>query len=268
MDYLVINEMSVEGQASSPQHCDTLMKEMADALKALEPIRQELLVHEDLCNRQLSKAQTVHQWLVRRGPRQTDIIRGVLIRLFRKGPFLETFLRNVQHACCVGNADSQQPAEGSGLAGAVHFRAILLSFAESKQFPRGPVTVWYGENGVQPTAEELRHVVKEDDVRGVRRWYEAHSKKHHRGNDEDSHHAPMDLKGEIAQQVLDRAVSVPGEKRVVGYYEGRFYVFHAHRIEENTYHGFLMAESEVEQKLPRHYELLRNGSSFAHSRKG
>jgi|GEM_PF-5961892 len=93
MEYLVINEMSVECQASSLQHVDALMKEMADALKALDPIRRELFVHENICNH------------------------------------------------------------------------------------------------------------------------------------EDSHHAPMDLHDEIAQQVLDRAVSVPGEKRVVGLREGRYYVF-------------------------------------------
>jgi len=262
MDYLVINEMSVERQASSAQHADVLMLTLANTLKSLAPIRQELLVHEDICNRHLSIDQTVHKWLFGKGPRD---LRNLLMTVFRKGPYLETFLRDVQHTCHVGDGDEQQPADGSGLAGAAHFCAILVSFAESKQFPCDPVTVWYGEKGEQPTARKLRHAVNEDDVRRLRRWYEAHSKKHHTGNSVDSHHAPMDLKDEIAQQVLDRAVSVPGEKRMVGLHEGRFYVFHAHRIEENTYHGFRMAESEVEQKLPKHYQLLRQASPIAQS---
>ncbi len=268
MDYLVINEMSVEGQASSPQHGDTLMKEMADALKALEPIRREVLRREDLRNRQLSKNQTVFQWLFGRGPRETKNTRDFLMKVLSKGPFLETLLCNVPHTCYMGDGESRQSVDGSGLAGAVHFGAILLSFAESKQFPRTPVTVWYGENGDQPTPEVLRHVVNEGDVRAVRRWYEPHSKKHHPGNNEDSHHAPMDLKDEIAQLVLDRAVSVPDDNRVVGLHEGRFYVFHRH--EKNTYHGFIMAECEVERKFPKHHQFLRNVSASAHSptRKG
>ncbi len=50
----------------------------------------------------------------------------------------------------------------------------------------------------------------------------------------------MDLKPDEAQQVLDRAVEIPGESRLFARYKGFIYAFHFHEQRGNRriYHGY------------------------------
>lgn len=261
MPDVVINELSAVGQATNPLATDELMLGLARALqaslKSSVPVR--VYKHSELSNRRLCGGATeitVHHWLMAKSDcRELRTIRSFLIGTLLKRPNLDLLIEHPQHVCHHTFQDQDTNHSFSGLAGAAHLDAALLSFIGCERFPRGSVSVRYGTNEESAETKTLSHYLDASDVERARRKYEPHAK-HTGGPLRGARGTPMDLSDGDAQAALDQCVAVPSEKRVCSRFRGKIYVFHPHRAEENYYHGFPMDEAEVCEKMPTLYRLL------------
>ena len=260
MPDVVINELSVIGQAADRFAADALMCDLGRALQALKRGKSNLQVftHSDLANKRLHGGvgeNTMHDWLGGPYVRELQPIKLLLLTYLRRGPHLDLLMGDDPHVCyhVFENESTEHPL--SGLAGAARFRVALLSLAGCTRFPSGPVKVRYGTSDADAATSDLQHFLSEREVGRARRKYEPHTK-HTGGAARGVRGTPMDLSTEDAQVALDQCVSAPDEKRVCARFLGRIYVFHPHNIDENLYHGFPMDEAEVREKMPSLHRLL------------
>jgi hypothetical protein len=260
MPDVVINELSVTGQAANRFAADDLMRGLGRALQALKRGKDDLKVytHSDLANKRLhggTGENTVHDWLSGPLGRELQPVRLLLLTYLRRGPFLDLLMGDAPHVCyhTFQNESIDHPL--SGLAGAARLRVALLSFAGCTRFPSGPVRVRYGVTDADAIPLALQHFLDDREVDRARRKYEPHTK-HTGGASRGVRGTPMDLSTEDAQAALDQCVSSHDERRVCARFRSKIYVFHPHSLEENLYHGFPMDESEVREKMPSLYRLL------------
>ncbi len=256
MPAIVVNELSAVSQAKNPTECDTIMRTIAETLRALEPIRRggSLYAHRNLGNHYLSDKESVYGWLVSKRARQVEAFRLALLKLLTNGPNVDVLLEGVEHTCHQEIDGVVHDRTDSALALVAHLDGWLLSFRDCPAFPRGDVRVEYRVPKNAAQSLSLTHFTDTEDVDRFRPIYEPNEK--HDRTSKDEFVAHMDLGPEEAQRLLDRAVRLPSERRMMARHpdSNRIYVFHAHR--ENRYHGFPMSDEEAEKKMPELYRRL------------
>jgi hypothetical protein len=135
----------------------------------------------------------------------------------------------------------------TSVAAAAELEGWLVSLRGCIDFPRASVTVRYCRD--DNSAEHdiiIIHFIEQFDIYQVHRVYEA-SDKHKPLASQNSgvYVSPMDLDEREAQKALDRAVSLPGEKRIFAFYNWKIYVFFEHT--ERHYHGYLVQNAHEYQ---------------------
>lgn len=250
MPNILVNELSAVGQAAHAAAADDLMRELAATYKALEPMLCDgaLYSHSMLGGSQLTETMTVYEWLALRHTGAMQIVRLLILDIINKRPKIDNWLRDhaPNHACEHTAGGETISRVFSALAGAAHLEGWLLSIRDSKDFPQGSVQVNYCEVGKNLRPCHIEHFVFATDAAIKRRVYEA-SDKHKTTPTQNSgvRIAPMDLRAEDAQRVLDNARVIPREKRVFSLHSRKIYVFFEHTPQH--YHGYLVEN-------PREYQ--------------
>lgn len=114
--------------------------------------------------------------------------------------------------------------------------AAVVSISGSKKYDMMAIEVQSLHTNERRLVWNVAHP---DHVIAQRRWYEAH-RKHPPDPTLQGYVSAMDLSDEEAQQVLDRAVEIKGERRLFARYRGFIYIFsfHDHRGNKRMYHGY------------------------------
>jgi hypothetical protein len=262
---IFVNELSVSKQAANDYEAGDIINCLAHTLRELikhgDQIGCEVAISTsaNLANMRLLSAgpdSTFHACLFkRRGPDQ-QAVSGLLQQLLRKRPSTEELLaRYAQHRCAHHRGGSLVDVARTSVAAAAALEGWLVSLYGCMDFPRELVTVRYCQD--DNSAEHdvvIIHFIEQSDIYQVRRVYEA-SDKHKPVASQNSgvHVSSMELDQREAQKALDRAVSLPDEKRVFSLYNRKIYVFFEHT--ERHYHGYLVQN-------PREYQ-NRDGKIYS-----
>ncbi len=139
---------------------------------------------------------------------------------------------------------TQQIFEGTGSTAAVVSLKGCAAFAD----------VWLRVTYIGDRKEEQRavwNVTTADDVQAVRRIFE-HNPKHDvaRVVEGGISVAAMDLRGEEAQRLLNKAVQLPPphDSRLYARHNGRIYVFPCHDANRRAYHGYPVTPAELRSR--------------------
>ncbi len=231
--HVMINEYSFIGQAKSVAGAPTLMKTILNIIKELKPIQKSdpIYTHSTFWECRLSANSTVYDWATTRFPKNADPddrdIRSRFVRTVKNGPFIDKVLTKAleYHKCYF----KKQDVSSSSIAGAVHFKGILVSLQDAPEFESEHLKVKFSTDGEYYEDVEVYNLTKEGQLWLVRRRYVPTLK-----------HAPggrgtrMDLNDETAQTVLDDGIAYGGQ--VYGYHHGKLYIFQYDNA--GGYHGY------------------------------
>ncbi|NCC31073.1 MAG: hypothetical protein EOM24_03505 [Chloroflexia bacterium] len=245
MPNLIINELSAVGQAAHPAEVDTLMRDLVETYKLLTTMLCDgrLYGHSLFGIGRLTESMTARDWLTQRHSGSMQDVRRVILIIVNKAPKIDTWLQQHApgHSCLYRTSAESIDRAFSSLAGAAHMQGWLLSLRNCSDFPFGPVTVEYCEEGEDRRPCQLEHFVSVDDVKATILTYEINPK-HKPASSQNSgvRIAPMDLTPDEAQQILNCARRIPGEKRLFAFHQHKIYVFFEHT--ERCYHGYLLED--------------------------
>jgi hypothetical protein len=260
MPNILINELSLVGQADHHATADEFMRLLAETYRELEPMLcgGQLYRHSTLGQCLLCPDLSVYEWLRRPQKGEMRAIRNVIQEFLTKRPRIDTLLAEAapDHICrCIVN-DITVECPFSSLAGAAHLAGWLLSLRGCTDFPPGSVEIHYCKEGNQPQALDLQHFIEVAEAQAICRRYESNPK-HEDFSTYGIRGTRMDLKPAEAQRILNCGVQFAGDKRVFAYHNNRIYVFNPHRAEANLFHGYPVEPQELRQRQVDIYNQLR-----------
>lgn len=262
MPNILINELSLVGQADHPTTADEFMRLLAETYRELEPMLcgGQLYRHSTLGSRHLCPDLSVYEWL-RRPQTQKGEMRAIssfILKLVTKQPAIEILLAEAapDHICQRSVDDTTVECPFSSLAGAAHLAGWLLSLRGCADFPSGSVEVHYCKDGNQPQVRFLQHFIEVAEAQVICRRYEPNPK-HEDFSTYGIRGTLMDLKPAEAQRILNCGVQFADDKRVFAYHNNRIYVFNPHRVEANLFHGYPVEPHELRQRQVAIYNRLR-----------
>lgn len=244
---IFFNECSIVGQAPNEYAARILIVNLAEVLRKLIDHLKKAGQSHSLATRQT----TSMRWLIVDSQRQVSfhnclfgsyepdqrIAAALVQQLLTKGPFTEELFNDEGH-CCERQQDRYAVSlTGSSIAAAAARNGWVVSLRDCVEYQRGTLVVTFRSAQGEKDVKELPHFVEPSDLGQIKRVYE-HNTKHKTNATENSgvEISSMDLEADIAQQVLDRAVDISGEKRLFARHLGHLYVFFEHT--SRHYHGY------------------------------
>ena len=239
--HIVVNEFSFTAQAKDYQFATALMCKLAKTIQALEPRRcgDSIHAHSLLWQQRVSPEQTFQELIEGPYERELQPIRLFLKKLLRNGPYIDTRLGDIDHDCEIEQEHVRISVKGSGIAGAARLEGCLVGLDGCDAFPECAIEVHYREGTLNFKQLDIEHICSEEGTKRVVRVFESHPKHDEEFPTHGVKGTPMKLKLEEATRVLNSGEElVENDRRVYAYYQGRMYVFHPHRQQQNLYHGF------------------------------
>jgi hypothetical protein len=266
---LFINGQSFVGQGATPYSAGDLVLTLMDAILALLPLtRGEGNVYRDdvLHYKELAPGLTLGDWIkgysiARAGKDRAKLT--LFLRCITQSPIAAEKFAMESFECYRNGEDVTYSAVGY----AAHFTrpyfegtyasAAVASLSQCREFEGPAIDVSYSGSSGQGQTRSVWNVLSPANVAQVRRIYEPNVKHDEFSASIGVQGTPMDLQSEDAQIVLDSAVQLPGERKLLGRYRGRIYVFHVHRPELRQYHGFPVTSDELRRRMPDVYQQVR-----------
>lgn len=166
MNFL-INELSFIGQATNIYDADTLMKALAEVIKAIAPIQGNdyIYVHELFSNCQIADNYTVKNWVYDKSFSNDQAQAVLLIQLFTNGPFILDFLKQELEywECEFNNQDCCE----SSLAGAAYLQGILISLQQAPDFSSELINVLFKLDENPSEIIEIYNLTNADQVKNI-----------------------------------------------------------------------------------------------------
>lgn len=260
MQHILINELSVVGQADHLADANDIMRLLAKTYRELEPMRcgGAVFRHSTLGSCQVCPDLSVYEWLKQPHRGEMHAVRQEILEFVTKSPQIDTWLaKNApDHSCqrTMGNITTPYPF--SSLAGAAHLAGWLLSVRDCNDFPAGSVEVHYCEEGDQVRLVSLQHFIEVAEAQSVYRRYESNPK-HEDFATYGVRGTPMDISPVEAQRLLNCGLQFANDRRIFARHNNRIYVFHPHRQEANLFHGYPVDPHELRQRQIDIYNQMR-----------
>ncbi len=240
--HIFVNELSFIGQARDDSDISELMEAMMSIIRELGPVQQNdpVLTHSSFFERRISPECTIDEWARKRDGLHRDVRLFFIIRA-RNHPFIDEILDELleYHECHFQNQD----VSTTSIAGAAHFRGVLVSLPRSQQFDAENISVKFSIDGETYQDIDISNLTSVEHVRNIRRRYVPTPK-----------HTPpsgwgtlMYLNDEEAQMVLDNGI--PHGRQVYGFHDGTFYTFQYDNA--GGYHGYPVSSLDVPTRVIR-----------------
>lgn len=263
------NSQSCDSQASSRHAAGALLQQMMETVEHLDAIersletpiftrrdyqlRDNLHVYcrdEPFESRKLTHKDTfqdiVKYWLnhLRESPDSTRDRFRKFVRNLTSSPLASEVFPDADTQW--QRIDNNKDISWTALGYAAHFTSLIceatgggaavVSVGGIDEYDTMAIKVQHACSQEQRLVWNVSHP---DHIIAQRRWYEANPK-HPPESTMQGYVSAMNLKDEEAQQVLDRAVEIPGESRLFARYKGFIYAFHFHEQQGNKriYHGY------------------------------
>lgn len=233
--YILLNEQSFIGQATTIYDAADLVRNLHQTVKALEPLCGDdpVYTHSTLFNRPITQNHNVLEWI--RAMPADPLGDGVWLLIFAtNNPFIDQIM-DVQldyHECHFNGRD----VSSSSIAGAAYFRGALSSLQHAPEFTDTQITAKFSTDGNAYEDIAVWNLTHPEQV-NLLRWRYVLSPKHAPGG----WGTLMDLTDDVAQSVLDRGI--PSDRRIYGYHAGRFYEFKSDNA--GGFHGYPVRSDEV-----------------------
>ena len=237
-----LNELSCAAQAPDWISARKLMDNaVAVLLRAFRTsVCTEAIAHSELLTQPISQDLTVRDWAVGNlgGDRDGRVF---LLTVLTKGRHVDAMLDEILdfHEC---RYDGQDVTESS-LAGAAYWGVKLVSLRRVVRFDTTPVVVSFSEDGATFADRDIDNLRDVADLAIFGRRY-VPSRKHEWPK---AWGTPMDLKPEIAQEVLEQGTQLGG--KIYGSRGDQWYVFRSDNA--GGYHGYPVDDREVPPTLSR-----------------
>ncbi|HEY9865396.1 MAG TPA: hypothetical protein V6D21_14575 [Candidatus Obscuribacterales bacterium] len=170
MNFL-INELSFIGQAKNIYDADTLMKALAEVIKAISPTQGNdyIYVDELFSNCKIAENYTVKNWVYDKSFSNEQAQAVLLIQLFTNGPFiLDVLEQELEYWECEFNG---QDYWDSSLAGAAYLQGILISLQEAPDFSSELINVTFKLDENTPEIIEIYNLTNADQVKNIPERY-------------------------------------------------------------------------------------------------
>ena len=152
--YLLVNELSFQGQANELIDSHKLMNDLISVIRSLRPIcgTDPIRTSMTLWEKELFRGYNVNRWL-------NDTNRDQMLwfkAIVRKGPYIETILdEELDYHECRFHGDD---VSSTSLAGAVFLGGILSSLQDADRFDLERISLEYREGEVPFTKFEVLNV--------------------------------------------------------------------------------------------------------------
>ncbi|MBE9142398.1 hypothetical protein [Planktothrix mougeotii] len=168
MNFL-INELSFIGQATNIYDADTLMKALAEVIKAIKPIlgNDSIYIHELFSNCKITENYTVKDWVYEKSlSNDHDQVQALLlIKLFTDGPFILDILnQELLYWECEFNGEDYCE---SSLAGAAYLQGILISLQQAPDFSSELINVLFKLDENPSEIIEVYNLINADQVKNI-----------------------------------------------------------------------------------------------------
>lgn len=242
-----INERSFVGQGKTPHDAACLMNELVSTIKRLNThLGQSAVFYKaaQFMQLPLTKDLSMQGWIERGEAKNCDA-RNFLLRYLNRQPYFDCAHASDRLGIYILRCKDGERIDvsQSAISHAASQAGSLVSLKDAGVFSRDPVCVWF-EDEAKPC--KISNFTSEDQVAGLRLKYEANDKKHHPQS--GGNRSVMDLKNEIAEEILQSSIPAAGKKQRYSFYCGKYYEFQPDN--QGAFHGYRIEPDRIHVEIP------------------